>query len=321
MTQMGELFRRSPANPLLTAASWPYPVNTVFNPGATTMGGETILLVRVEDRRGLSHLTVARSPDGVGGWRVDDKPLIADDPADHVSRWGVEDARITRVDELDGWMICYTAYGPEGPCVALAITHDFRSIKRLGVAMSPEDKNASLLPRRIDGHWVLFHRPSSHTSGRADVWLSRSVDLRSWSAPEPVLGARAGAWWDSIRVGLGPAPLETEHGWLGVYHGVKQTVSGVIYRAGLVLLDLHNPSMVLRRSQEWVFGPREPYEMLGDVDNVVFPTGMVHDPETNQLRVYYGAADTSVAMAYADLGEVMDYLLSCPEPGPDHLHP
>lgn len=319
LTPPSGLFQRSPANPLLTAADWPYPVNTVFNPGATVVGDETVLLVRVEDRRGISHLTVARSRDGVTGWRVEREPLLADDPDDHTSMWGVEDARITRVDELDGWVILYTAYGPQGPCVAMAVTQDFRTVKRFGVVMTPEDKNASMLPRRVDGQWILFHRPASRISGRSDVWLSRSADMSSWSAPEPVFGARSGAWWDAVRVGIGPAPIETEHGWLGIYHGVKETVSGVIYRVGLVLLDRDNPARVIRRCDEWVLGPAEDYELVGDVGNVVFPTGVVHIEATNELRVYYGAADTSIGMAAADLDEVMAYVLACPEPREGHL--
>lgn len=309
-----ELFERSAANPILVAEQWPYPVNTVFNPGATRVGEETVLLCRVEDQRGISHLTVARSTDGLTGWRVDPQPLLADDPDSHVAAWGVEDARITRVDELDGWLIAYTAYGPEGPCVALARTADFRTVEQLGVAMSPEDKNAALLPRRVDGQFVLFHRPVSRTSRRADVWLSYSADLHSWTTPEPVFAVRPGPWWDAARIGMGPPPIETEHGWLGVYHGVKAMVNGAIYRVGLVLLDLENPARVLRRSDSWVFAPASSYEMTGDVPNVVFPTGLVHDPDTDELRLYYGAADTSIAVAVAQLPAVMEYLLSCPQP-------
>lgn len=309
-----DLFARSSANPLLTAADWPYPVNAVFNPGAAVVEDETVLLCRVEDRRGISHLTVARSADGVTGWRVDSKPLIGPDALDGQGRWGMEDPRITRVDELGSWIIAYTAYGPGGPCVALATTQDFREVEHVGVALPPEDKNASLLPRHIDGSFVLFHRPVSHMSGRADVWLSRSMDLRSWSAPDPVLAARESIWWDSVRIGMGPPPLETPHGWLGVYHGVKQTVSSGIYRAGLVLLDLNDPTRVLRRSDDWVLSPTAPYERIGDVPNVVFPTGLVHDRAADELRLYYGAADTVVAMASAPLADVVDYLLSCPDP-------
>jgi predicted GH43/DUF377 family glycosyl hydrolase len=195
MSRSADLFTRSPANPLLTAADWPYPVNAVFNPAATVADGETVLLCRVEDRRGISHLTVARSADGVSGWRIDDRPLIAGDPDDPISMWGAEDPRITRMDELDAWLIAYTAYGPKGPCVALAATTDFVKTRSLGVALPPEDKNACLLPRRVNGHYLLFHRPVSSTSGSADIWLSRSTDLRAWTGAQPVLASRAGPWW------------------------------------------------------------------------------------------------------------------------------
>ena len=313
MVGVRELFVRNSANPILTAADWPYPINAVFNPGATLVDGETVLLCRVEDRRGISHLTVARSKDGVTGWRIDPAPLLSGDDNDVATKWGTEDARITRIDEMESWFIAYTAYGPGGPAVALTVTRDFRTVEHIGVAMPPEDKNASLLPRHIDGLFVLFHRPSSHLSGRADVWLSRSTDLRSWSAPEPVLSARPGAWWDSIRVGMGPPPLETEHGWLGIYHGVKATAGGgPIYRVGLVLLDLENPARMLRRSDEWVIAPTAEYERKGDLPNVIFPTGLVHDPVTDDLRLYYGAADSSIAVAAAKLSDVMAYVLSCP---------
>jgi predicted GH43/DUF377 family glycosyl hydrolase len=307
------LFVRHPANPILTADAWPYPVNTVFNPGATTTpDGETVLLCRVEDRRGVSHLTVARSADGLGDWRIEPTPLLTGDENDPTNRWGLEDPRVTRVDALDGWIIAYTAYGPAGPCVALALTRDFATVEPLGVVMPPEDKNASLLPRPIDGNFVLFHRPTSPRSQRADVWLSRSADLRAWTRPEPVLAARAGTWWDSVRVGMGPPPIETPDGWLGVYHGVRNTAAGPVYRAGLVLLDRDDPSVVRHRSPEWVLSPATNYERQGDVPNVVFPSGLVHDPATDELRLYYGAADTSVAVAVARRAEVLDYLRTCP---------
>jgi predicted GH43/DUF377 family glycosyl hydrolase len=307
-----ELFHRDPRNPLLTASDWPYPMNSVFNPAAILHDGETVLLCRVEDRRGISHLTVARSADGRTDWRVDPKPLIADDPADPTSCWGVEDARITYIEELGGYVIAYTSYGPGGPCVALATTEDFNSAEPFGVVMPPEDKNASLLPRRVGDHFVLFHRPVSVISARADVWLSRSADLRSWTTPEPVMQSRTGAWWDATRIGMGPPAIETPAGWLAVYHGVKQMVNTAIYRVGLVLLDIEHPTRVLRRSTNWVLAPRELYETVGDVPNVVFPTGLVHDPANDELRMYYGAADTCIAMASARMSEVMDHLLSLP---------
>jgi beta-1,2-mannobiose phosphorylase / 1,2-beta-oligomannan phosphorylase len=307
-TSPADLFTRHPANPVLTAAQWPYPINSVFNPAATVVNGDTVLLCRVEDRRGISHLTVARSPDGLTDWRIDEEPLIADDPDDRSSMWGVEDARVTRLPDLDAWLIAYTAYGPDGPCVALASTDDFKAVQRLGIAVPPEDKNACLFPRRVDGQYLLFHRPVSVTAGRAGAWLSRSTDLRSWTTPEPVLAPRAGAWWDALRVGVGPPPIETEAGWLVIYHGVKQMVTGPIYRVGLALLDRDTPRHVLRRSNEWVFAPAAPYELVGDAPGVVFPTGLVHDRESDEVRIYYGAADTCIAVATAPLSELVAHL-------------
>lgn len=307
-----ELFHREATNPLLTAGDWPYPINSVFNPGACLHNGDTVLLCRIEDRRGISHLTVARSKDGRTNWVVDAKPLIADDPTDQHSCWGVEDPRVTYVDELGGYVIAYTAYGPSGPCVALARTEDFQSVEPLGVVMPPEDKNASLLPRKIDGQYVLFHRPVSVLSARADVWLSKSVDLQAWTTPEPVMQSRSGPWWDATRIGMGPPPIETPHGWLCVYHGVKQMVSTSLYRVGLIMLDLDDPTKIIRRTPSWVLGPDAEYERVGDVPNVVFPSGLVHDEARDELRLYYGAADLCVAMASARFSEVVDYLVSLP---------
>jgi predicted GH43/DUF377 family glycosyl hydrolase len=310
-----ELFHREPSNPLLSAGDFDYPINSVFNPGAAMHNGDTVLVCRVEDRRGISHLTVARSKNGRTGWVVEPKPLIADDPTDVNSCWGVEDPRVTYVPEFKAYVISYTAYGPSGPCVALARTTDFQTVEHLGVVMPPEDKNASLLPRRIDGQFVLFHRPVSVTTARADVWLSKSSDLRSWTTPEPVMQSRSGPWWDATRIGMGPPPIETPHGWLAVYHGVKQMVATSIYRVGMVLLDLDDPAKVLRRTPSWLLGPDADYERQGDVPNVVFPTGMVHEEERDELRLYYGSADQTVSMASARMSDVVEYMVSLP---PEH---
>jgi predicted GH43/DUF377 family glycosyl hydrolase len=224
-----ELFVRDPGNPILTAEDWPYPVNAVFNPAAAMIGGTTILLARVEDLRGISHLSVARSADGVGGWSVDPEPFLAPEDGVASEQWGFEDARVVWVDELRRWVITCTAYGPSGPAVYLATTEDFRSVERMGMITHPEDKNAALLPYRIDGRWAMLHRPKTqYGGGRGEILLTRSDDLVSWSPPEPVMQPRDGAWWDSLRIGIGPPPLRTEHGWLLVYHGVKETVAGGI---------------------------------------------------------------------------------------------
>ena len=313
MTAKPEPFRRHPANPILTAADWPHSVNAVFNPAAVEIDGETVLCCRVEDRTGISNLTVARSANGIDNWQVEPTPLLAPADGHEEELWGFEDPRAVWVPELDTHVLTCTAYGPAGPCVFLAKSRDFRSVERIGVVVAPEDKNAALLPERVGGRWILFHRPtSSFGSTTPGISLSRSADLLSWSPPEKVMDPRAGAWWDSLRIGIGPPLLKTEYGWLLVYHGVKETVSGAIYRLGLALLDLEDPSHVLRRAANWVLAPREPYERSGDVPNAIFPCGMIHDRESGELRLYYGAADTTIGLATASFDEVLDTVLAAP---------
>jgi predicted GH43/DUF377 family glycosyl hydrolase len=310
----GDLFTRHAANPLLTAASLPYRANAVFNPGAASVGGETILLVRVEDMRGISHLQVARSADGVGDWRFDPAPLLAAQPELYPEElWGCEDPRLTWHPELGRWSIAYTAYSRRGPLVSLAMTDDFTSVQRLGPIMPPEDKDAALFPRRFGNRWAMLHRPSP-LRGNANIWISYSPDMRHWGDHGLLLEARDGGWWDAGKIGLGPPPLETAHGWLICYHGVHATSAGPIYRVGLALLDLDDPTVVLHRTDEWVMGPAAPYELQGDVDKVVFPTGWVHDPVTDTLALYYGAADSAVAMATATLTDVLDHVRAAPRP-------
>ena len=308
-----ELFTRHPGNPILSAADWPYAVNVVFNPAAAQLDDTTVVVARVEDLRGLSHLSVARSPNGVDGWTVDPEPLLAATDGVESELWGFEDPRVVFAPELERWVITCTAYGPAGPAVFLATTEDFRTVERHGIVRQPEDKNAALLPHRIDGKWLLFHRPKTEYGGaRGEIVLSRSADLESWSTPEPVLRPREGAWWDASRIGIGPPPIETEHGWLLIYHGVKEMVGGAVYRAGLALLDRDEPTRVLHRLPEWILGPDASYERTGDVPNTVFPCGAIHDSETDVVRLYYGAADTSICLATATLGDLLDAVCSSP---------
>jgi predicted GH43/DUF377 family glycosyl hydrolase len=302
------LFSRHKQNPILTAADWPYPANTVFNPGATLLpDGTTLLLCRVEDRRGHSHLCAARSANGVDRWRIDSQPTLAADPEHFPEElWGIEDPRITYIPELSKYVIVYTAYTRDGPGVSLALTEDFHSFERYGVIMPPEDKDAALFPHRIDGQWVLIHRPVS--APRAHMWISYSRDLRHWGNHKLIMEARLGAWWDANKIGLSPPPIETPQGWLVIYHGVRLTPAGCIYRLGLALFDLHHPERCLKRGDEWVFGPEEPFEQRGDVDNVVFPCGITILPDGDTIRLYYGAADTSIALATGSIRAMLESL-------------
>jgi predicted GH43/DUF377 family glycosyl hydrolase len=162
----------------------------------------------------------------------------------------------------------------------------------------------------------MIHRPVAGGSSGAHIWLSFSPDLTHWGDHHVLLHARRGAWWDANKIGLSPPPLETPEGWLLLYHGVRMTAGGCLYRLGLALLDLEDPWRVLRRSDEWIFAPETPYEFQGDVNGVVFPCGWILDNASGAIRMYYGGADTCLALATAQLSDVLSYLRECPAPPP-----
>ncbi len=314
---VADLFRRHADNPLLTAAHWPYPAHAVFNPGATRLpSGETLLLVRVEDHRGISHLTAARSRDGIHDWQIDSQPTFSAMPERYPEElWGVEDARIVSLEGTGTFAITYTAYSRAGPLVALAMTEDFKTFKRYGSITPPEDKDAAFFPRQFGGRWAMIHRPVPHVSGaKANMWLSFSPDLRHWGDHAVLMEAREGAWWDAGKIGLASQPIATPEGWLVVYHGVRQTPAGALYRVGMALLDLDDPRRVLRRGEEWIVGPEAPYEIVGDIPKVIFPCGAVLNDATGEFHLYYGAADTCVGLMTAQLADLLDWLRTQPEP-------
>ena len=306
--QENMLFKRFEGNPVLTPAMWPYRANAVFNAAATLYKDKVLLLARVEDMSGFSHLCKATSVDGYTDWNIDSKPTLSPQPDEYPEeKFGLEDPRIVKLEDEDRYAVVYTSFSESGPLVSLATTEDFESFRRYGVVMPPDDKDASLFPRKFNGRYVLIHRPSptSHLLG-AHIWMSFSPDLKHWGDSSILLPARRGSWWDAYKVGLGPQPIETSEGWLIIYHGVKTTAAGSLYRLGLALLDLDDPSKVINRCDEWVFGPNEYYERVGDVPDVTFPCGVV--VKDDQLIMYYGAADTTMAIATASLKQVLDFV-------------
>ena len=309
-TLAANLFKRYEGNPILTKHDWPYPINSVMNPAAVKCNGEIILLNRVENMQGFSHLTVARSKDGLSNWKIDEKPTMMPDHETNEERWGLEDPRIVWLEEQKQFAITYVSFGVGGPVVSLAITKNFKNFARLGGLVPPEDKDACLFPRRFQGRYALIHRPI--VRGEAHMWIGLSPDLKHWGDHRPLMQTRH-AYWDGVRIGLGAQPIELPEGWLIIYHGVRTTVAGSIYRTGLALLDKDEPWIVLKRSEEWVFGPDADYERIGDVGDVVFVTGAVVMEETNELYIYYGAADDKVAVAIADLDDIREYLSLCPD--------
>lgn len=317
----------------ISAAGTGLRVAGVFNAGAAVLGGETVLLLRVAEeavsdgesvscpvfsgqekkitavhfRRdqvtqgsdprsfwvggkqyltSMSHFHVARSRDGIH-FTPDKTPFML--PANRYEEFGIEDARVTK---LEGhYYITYTAASRMGCVVALAVTDDFVSTRRLGVLFPPDNKDTVFFDRKIGGKYYILHRPSASVFAKPQIWMAESPDGRHFGNHRFVAGVRPGMW-DSSRVGAGAPPFLTEKGWVEIYHGVSDSGR---YCMGAMLLDKEQPWRVLARSAEPLLEPERPYEKSGFYSNVVFGCGAVR--RGNTVRLYYGAADSSVAAA------------------------
>ena len=233
-----------------------------------------------------SHLLVLRSGDGRSFDSASGDRFL---PDSRYETYGVEDARITRLGGR--YYITYVAVSRHGACTALASTSDFRTFERHGIIFPPENKDVVLFPRKIGGRYTVLHRPNPHLHfGPPGIWLARSDDLADWGDHAALHTGTSD--WEVARIGAGPAPIETERGWLEMYHGKARAhgEQGVgTYSAACLLLDREEPGHVIARSQEPVLAPEKDFERRGFVDNVVFPTGVVE--RGDRLLVYYGASD------------------------------
>lgn len=299
-------FKRYADNPILTARDIPYPCNTVFNAAACKFQGRYVLLLRVEGLDGHSHLTLAFSDDGYH-FVVQDHPWVTaseDRAFEEFERYGVEDPRITPLGE--DFLITYTAYGPHGPRVAVGKTRDFRSFERVSLATEVDNKDAVLFPEKIGDSYVMIDRPGGMGGQVGSMWITYSPDLVHWGRARVLMTPRAG--WGNSKLGACTPPIKTDQGWLVIYHGVRVTGSGRLYRIGAMMLDLEQPHRVLGFTPHFIFGPEEHYERTGDVPNVVFPCGHVVEPD-GMVKLYYGAADTCIGLAESPLEQLVELAL------------
>jgi beta-1,4-mannooligosaccharide/beta-1,4-mannosyl-N-acetylglucosamine phosphorylase len=314
--------RRHPGNPILTRADIPdvppllTDATSVFNPGAVKVGARYILVLRVQARSRETFMMVA---DGADGFHFAVRPEIVELKGIETVKeriYHVYDARVTRLE--DAHYIMFAMDMDSGCQLGLARTDDFLDFRFLGVTSTDDVRNGVLFPEKIDGVYLRLERPNKarHAGGPttgSEIWLAESDDLLHWKARSPVMAGRF-HYWDEF-IGSGPPPVKTRRGWLHVYHGVATHFgSANIYQAGVCLLDLRDPSKVVGRSRGNILEPREPYELSGQVPNVVFPSGMVveeYDGEgfalpSSPVEVYYGAADTAVGLAVTTVGELLD---------------
>lgn len=299
--------RRSDKNPILTRSDIPgRDVSSVFNPGAVRHGGRDLLLLRVQTRGRETLWMVAEGKDGA--FRVRPEPVRLDLPA---GVYHAYDARLTAIG--DTVYAVFAADTDDGCRLGIARTTDFERFEMVGLDAAGDRRNGVLFPERFDNGYLRLERPNvvqpaGGPPTGSEIVLARSEDLVTWNPVGPVMEGRPRRW-DEI-IGSGPPPLRTREGWLHLYHGVATHFASTnIYQAGVVLLDLKDPQQVLGRSRENVLEPREPYELTGQVPNVVFPSGWIADEE-GRVDVYYGAADTVVGLATTTLQELLDALAS-----------
>ena len=278
----------------------------VFNSAVVPYHDGFVGIFRADHTDGKARLHLGRSKDAIK-WEIEDE----------VISWKDEDgnpympnyAYDPRLVEIEGiyYIIWCTDFG--GAALGLGMTRDFKNFVRLENPFPPFNRNGVLFPRKINGSYMLLSRPSDsgHTPF-GDIFISESTDLKYWGRHRRVMKSGGSGWWQSTKIGAGPIPIETKDGWLLIYHGVTGTCSGFVYSMGAAILDIDNPAKVLYRTAEFLLTPERPYETTGFVPNVAFPCATLQDAQTGRIAIYYGAADTYVALAFAQVDELVEYV-------------
>ncbi len=313
--------KRHPINPILTRTDVPdiaphlIDCSSVFNPGAIKFGDKYLMMVRTQSRSRETFMVMAESTDGIH-FTVEDH--IVDFKGIEKIREKIYHIYDARISHLDGTYYIMFAMDMDAGCqLGLGQTDDFKEFRFLGITSNEDIRNGVLFPEKIGGKYMRMDRPNKarHTGGPTSgstIWLSASDNLIDWEPVAPVIEGRF-HYWDEF-IGSGPPPVKTRQGWLHIYHGVATHFgSANIYQAGVMLLDLKDPSKVISRGFYNILEPRESWELSGQVPNVVFPSGIIvkeYDNEgyalpDSEVFVYYGAADTCVGLAVATVRELI----------------
>lgn len=309
--------KRSKNNPILIPdeTSW-WEKKAVFNCAVLYDGKVIHMLYRAigEYENYVSRIGYASSSDGISFTRSKEPVLY---PELDYERFGIEDPRLITVDNKTYvTYVVLSDYVKNNPSVstALANTEDFSRYERLGIVTLPgsQDKDVVLFPRTItesdSQRYMLLHRPSSwvgpqYNTEKPSIWIAEGDSVTNYNKHSLLIKPEES--WEALKIGAGVPPIKTDKGWLVLYHGVNEEH---VYSAGAILLDLKEPTKILGRTRNPILSPEEQFELKGDVNNVVFPTGAcILD---GKLFVYYGAADKVICLATIELKEILDYLLS-----------
>ncbi|MCK4436592.1 glycoside hydrolase family 130 protein [bacterium] len=300
MTQR-DVVHRWEGNPLIRLQDLDFQCADVWSAGVASYQDDIILLVTIEHLAGFQSIHLAGS-DEKGRFHVKEEPFIGArrDPLEfglHESR-GVMDARVTLINGV--YYIVYLASGEHGFRLGLATTRDFVKVERHGLISEPDTKTGALFPEKIKGRYARLCRPREGNS----IWVSYSHDLIYWGDSELLLSPRAG-FWDSSRVGAGPPPMKIPQGWLLIYYGVKETQAGPLFRLGAAILSGEDPVKIVSRSNIPILSPREDYERIGDLSNIVFSTGALVK-NNNEMDIIYSGADSCICLGSTTVEEIVE---------------
>jgi predicted GH43/DUF377 family glycosyl hydrolase len=303
------LIKRYKNNPILTKDDVPYPVATVHNAAVVKYEGKYIMIFRSHKLNGRSILGMAESEDGYN-FKVNNKPFMI--PANEgifqeYEAYGVEDPRITFMD--GEYLITYSAYSRHGVRIGLAGTKDFKTVERISFITEADYRNVVIFPEKIGGLYARLDRPHSEISPWS-IWISYSPDLKYWGESELIMKPLQ-YHWDEMKIGPGAPPVKTSRGWLSIYHGVFPTMDGCVYRLGVALHDLNDPSIIIAVGDEWILQPEEVYEITGYVHNVVFTCGAVPEDD-GSIKIYWGGADKVMCVGTANLEALVDHCIDNP---------
>ena len=311
------IVKRYEGNPILTPADIPYEVATVHNAGVTRHQDRYIMLFRSHRMNGRSILGLAQSDDGFH-FTPRPEPFMVpatEEPFTEYEAFGVEDARICHLD--DAYLITYSAYSRHGVRIGLARTRDWETVERVALISQADMRNVVLFPGKFPDpqtgrpRYARLDRPHSEVSPWA-IWISYSHDLIHWGDSRVVMKPIQ-YHWDEMKIGPGATPIRTDRGWLHIYHGVFPTMDGSVYRLGVALHDLEDPSKVLGVGDRWILQPEAPWEITGYVHNVVFTCGAVPEDD-GTVKIYWGGADKVMNVGVSRIEALVDRCLQDARP-------
>ncbi len=301
-----EIITRHPANPILTADDIPGGASSVFNSGFIRHQGKVAGLLRVERRDGTQSIRYAESADGLK-FDITDELMLVPQAEPHLTyEEAIYDPRITRID--DTFYVTYASENRFGCQVGLSRSKDLKHWEKMELIAEPDNRNIVLFPEKVNDLYCRLDRP--YSGQRGGIWVSYSPDLVFWGIHRNIMESRR-FHWDRGKIGPGAPPLRTDAGWLVVYHGTTPYCNGLVYRLGLALLELDDPTVVISRPAEYLLSPEADYERVGDVPNVCFACAAIPGADGELLNIYYGGADQVVCLATARIDDLVEACLKC----------